>query len=451
MSPSKMRQRILEENPLNVLLVLSGPIIFNQLVQVLYNLVDTFWLGKLGRAAVSAPAVSWPVIMTVVFFGNGFATAGLALVSQYVGAGKWEKVDKIVAQLLLVLFAVALVFGALGVIFARDVLSLLGVPPDVLPLASDYLRILAVAFPFTFAGYVFGTALRAMGDTKTPMYINVFTIALNAILDPLFIFGAGPLPAMGVSGAAVATAISNALYSLVGLIILFTGWRHVHLRFGHFIPDTDIMGKIVRIGLPSALSSSLNGLGFTVVMSIVSAFGSVATAAYGIGMRIINLISGVVFGVSQAGGIMIGQNIGAENYERARRILHLVVKTNILITAIIAVFVYLGSAAIVKVFIPDPAVVAAGAEMIRIFAFSVPFFGIFFPVMFALRAAGKTKISAILGSVRLWGMRIPFAYLLSHTLGMTGIWVGLALSNVTSAIVAVYFLVHTRWMRRIVE
>ncbi len=447
MSPHRMRQRILEGNPLKVLLVLSGPIIFNQLVQVLYNLVDTFWLGKLGRAAVSAPAVAWPVIMTVVFFGSGFTTAGLALISQYVGAGKWERVDRTIAQLLILSFGLALFFGTLGVLFAFPVLQLLGVPADVLPLATVYLQILSASFPFTFAGYVVGTALRAIGDTKTPTFVNVFTLTLNAVLDPLLIFGAD----MGVAGAALATAIANAVYSLVGLIILFKGWRHVHLRPNHFSPDFEMLEKIFRIGLPSALGSSFNGLGFTVVMALVAAFGSVATAAYGIGMRIINIISGTVFGVSQAGSIMIGQNVGAENYQRAKDVLHLVVRVNVAVTAVIAVFVYSFAPTIVRFFISDPAVISAGTQFIRIFAFTVPFFGVFFPVMFALRAAGKTKHSAALGVIRLWGMRIPFTYFFSKIYGLIGVWWGLALSNVGGAVVAVYFLLNAGWLRRIVE
>ncbi len=450
MTPGKMRKRILEDSIPKTLLILSGPIIFNQLIQIIYNLVDTFWLGRLGRAAVSAPVVSWPIIFTVTMFGSGFATAGLALVSQYVGANKWERVDRTVGNLLSFLGMLSLVFGLLGFIFAHQILMFLKIPNDVLPLASSYLSVIFISLPVVFVNFVFSMVLRAIGDTLTPMKVNVASLLLNMILDPVLIFGYGFIPPLGVLGAAVATVVSNAVASIIAVVILATGWKGIKVHLHDLIPDTDIISKIVKIGLPSAIGNSLNGLAFTTLMAIVGTFGSVATAAYGITMRVINIISAVAFGLSQASAVMIGQNIGAEQYTRTRKILWDTIKMTFGIMSVLAILIFVSRDAMVRIFISDPKVIRAGSEFIMYFSLSVPFFGIFFPIMQGLRAAGKTKRSALLSFVRLWLMRVPFAYTLSLAFGMTGIWVGVSVANVLAGLVSLYYVFNTSWMKKII-
>lgn len=452
MSPHRMRQQILEGDVVRTLLKLSTPLIFTQLVQILYNLVDTFWLGRLGRAAVSAPAVAWPIVFTVTMFGGGFATAGLALVSQYVGANKWERVDKVVGNLLVLLGALSIVFGVLGYVFTPQILHLLRIPEDVIPEAATYLRIIFASLPFSFVVFVFSMVLRAVGDMWTPTKINLATITLNAILDPVLIFGWLGAPAMGVAGAAIATALSNAVASMVSLVILFKGWKHIHVRLEHLIPDGSLISKIVSIGTPAGLSNSLNGLAFTTIMAIVSAFGSVAVAAYGIGMRIINIVSAVAFGMSQAASVMIGQNIGAEQYERAKHILATTIKITFSTMSVLALVVFALRYDLIEIFISDPAVIQTGAMLLFYFSLSVPFFGIFFPVMNALRAAGKTKISATLAFVRLWVFRVGLAYLLGRAWGsVNGVFLGMALSNVLGGLLSLYFVFWTGWMKKIID
>jgi putative MATE family efflux protein len=447
-----MRDRILTGDIKRTLAALSAPMIFSQIVQIIYNLVDSFWLGRLGKAALATPAISWPLLFTVVMFGAGFSTAGLALISQYVGAGKWERVNRVAGNLLSFLGLLAVIAGIIGYIWAPGLLHLIGAPSDVFPLALQYLRILFLALPFSFGSFVFGVVLRAVGDTWTPTKINVAALTLNAIIDPFFIFGWAGLPQMGVVGAAVATALSNALASIVGVALLFSGWKHVHLHFCDLWFDWKVLPKMLRIGMPAALSQSLNGVAFSVIMAIVSSFGSAAVAAYGIGMRIINLISAVTMGLSRAAAVMIGQNIGAEQYERARIILLTTVRITTATATVLAVLVFALRQPLVRIFISDPAVVTLGTALLFYFSLSVPFFGIFFPVMNALRAAGKTKISAALGIVRLWVLRVGLAYLFARICASaTGAFFGMALANVISGLIAAYFVFWTGWMEKVID
>ena len=452
MGPQQMREQILTGDIQRTLLALSAPMIFSQIVQIVYNLVDSFWLGRLGRAALAAPAIAWPLIFIAVMFAGGFSTAGLALISQYVGAGKWEKVDKVAGNLLSFIGILA-VFGAgIGYVLAPWLLHLIGTPADVYPLALGYLRVLFIALPFSFGSFVFGTVFRAVGDVWTPTKINVAALTFNAIIDPLFIFGWAGVPALGVVGAAVATALSNALASVVGIGLLFTGWRHVKLHTRDLLFDAAVLRKMLKVGIPAAISQSTNGIAFAVVMAIISWFGSAAVAAYGVGMRIINLISAVTMGLSRAAAVMFGQNVGAEQYARAKDVLYTTVRTTVAVASVLAAAAFIFRNQIVRIFISDPSVVHLGSAFLFYFSLSVPFFGVFFPVINALRAAGKTRISAVLGVIRLWVLRVGLAYLFAMLWrSAMGVFFGMALSNVLSGLVAAYFLVWTGWIEKVIE
>ncbi len=452
MGPQRMREQILEGDIRRTLIALSAPMIFAQIVQIVYNLVDSFWLGRLGKAALAAPAIAWPLIFIAVMFAGGFSTAGLALISQYVGAGKWERVDRVAGNLLSFIGLLALIGAGLGYVLAPPLLRIIGTPPDVYPLALQYLRILFLSLPFSFGSFVFGTVFRAVGDVWTPTKINVAALTFNAIIDPFFIFGWAGLPRLGVVGAAIATTVSNALASLVGVGLLFTGWKHVKIRATDLVFDAAVLRRMLKIGTPAALSQSTNGVAFAVVMAIVSMFGSAAVAAYGVGMRIINLISAVTMGLSRAAAVMFGQNVGAEQYERARAILYTTVRTTFAVASVLATVVFLLRTPLVRVFISDPSVVRLGSALLFYFSLSVPFFGIFFPVINALRAAGKTKISAILGIIRLWVFRVGLAYIFATLWdSAAGAFFGMALSNVFSGLIAAYFLFWTGWIEKVID
>ncbi len=452
MNLRKTREDILQGSVVRILLVLAGPLVFNQLVQILYNLIDTFWLGRLGRAAVSAPIVAWPIILTVTMFGRGFASAGLALVSQYVGANRWDKVNRVVGNLITFLGFLSVLVAIFGFVFAGDILRLIRAPADIFQPSLLYLSVIFAAIPFLFIGFIFSMVMRAIGDTITPMEVNIFVLTLNAVLDPMFIFGFGPIPALGVEGAAIATAISGFVSSIIAVIILFKGWKQIHVHLRDFVPEVGIISKIVNIGSPAAVGNSLNGLAFAAVMVVVVGFGSIATAAYGITMRIINVVSSIAFGIAQATSIMIGQNIGAEQYTRAKYILGTAIKISFTTMAVLAVLLFVLRNSLIQIFISDESVVLAGSSFMFFFSLSVPFFGIFFPVMQSLKAAGKTKRSAALAFTRLWLLRVPLAYVFSVLwASMLGIWFGVSLANVIIGLISLHFLVNTKWVKKVID
>jgi len=449
--PEKLRERIITGSIVETLLKLSYPLIFINLIHVIYNLTDTFWLGKLGRAAVSAPTISWPIIWTIMSLGMGFSVAGFAFISQYAGAGKWDQVKRNIGNLFSILFIFSLIFAILTIIFAPYILKLLGTPKDTYKGALTYLRVMFAGIPFSFGGFAFSFSLRALGDTATPTKINSVGIILNMILDPILILGLGPIPKMGVLGAAIATIFSSTVATLLGFRLIFAGKVGIKFSLHDFKPDWKLFKKYFTVGLPASIGQSLNSFGFVVLMGIVSHFGSVAIAAYGIGQRIINLIFTVSDGISQAMATMVGQNIGAKNFKRTAQIVKKSLLINIVFISVPALVIFLLRNSIYGLFIKDILVIKEGSLFYTYFLISMPFFGIFAIYTQVLRTAGKTKESMALGLVRLWGLRVPLAYFLSIIVGSRGIWIGMSISNIFGAFISYLWYQKGTWKESLVD
>ncbi|MBA7516525.1 Multidrug export protein MepA [subsurface metagenome] len=446
-----MRGEILNGSINKTLLKLAYPLIFFNLLFIVYNLTDTFWLGKLGREAVSAPTVSFPFIWTMMSFGAGFAIAGFAFVSQYAGAGQWDKAKHNIANLLTLMFFSSFILGIIGFFITPWILHILGVPADAYDNAVIYLRVMFIGIPFSFEGFAFSFALRAIGDTKTPTIINSIAIILNVILDPLLIFGIGPFPRLEILGAALGTIISYSIASILSIYLVFSGKLGIKFYLSDFKPDFGLYKKMFKIGLPASIGQSLNALGFVVLMGIVSQFGSVVIAAYGIGQRIISLIFTVSDGFSMAMSTMVGQNLGVLNFKRIRKIVNKTILINTIFISIPTLLIFLFRTQIIGIFIKDILVINEGAIFYACFLIAMPFFGIFFISTSVIKAAGRTKESMVLGIIRLWGLRVSLAYFLSTLWGSKGIWIGMAMSNIIASVLAYFWYKRETWKETVTK
>src|SRR5580698_6705585 len=222
-------QKIFLEGPIRIALInLALPIILGNLLQTGYQLTDAFWVGRLGAAAVAAVSVSFPVGFLVIALGSGLAMAGATLSAQYTGAGRQDMVNHVAAQTMLMVTITSIILGGLGYALSPHLLTLLGVAPDVYAAALGFMRVSFIGIIFVFIYAMFQALMRGIGQTKIPLLIVLGTVILNFILDPLFIFGAGPLPAQGVKGAALATLITQALAAVLGIIIFLRGRHGIH-------------------------------------------------------------------------------------------------------------------------------------------------------------------------------------------------------------------------------
>ncbi len=448
-----MRERILSGPILKTMLTLGWPVMVTNSMQALYNLIDAFWLGRVSTEAVSAPSMAWPVLFFTISVAIGFQFAGTALVAQHTGAGDRERADKMGTQLFSFLLLVSLAMGLGGYAAAPGILRLMNTPPDVFPLALQYLRIVSLGLPLMYGAFAFMGLLMGVGDTRTPMYLIGASVLANAVLDPLLIFGWGPFPELGVAGAAWATVSSRGVAAVVGVWLLSSGRVKVRLRAKHIVPRWASIRQIVRVGAPNVVDQAGTSLGFVIVMGLVASFGTVAVAAYGVGNRLINLLNVAIWGASTSLLTMVGQNLGADQVGRAEDIARRGIRATVLTLVVLAGLTVLLRAPLYRMFVPDPEVVAEGSRFLLLFGFSIPFFGLFASASAVFRGSGHTLPPMVFSLLRLWAFRIGLSWALGYHAGWgtAGLWAGMALSNVLGGVGLYAWLMRGTWRRKVIS
>ena len=445
MAVEELRRRVLEGPIFSTILGLSVPLIVTQLVQVLYGIVDMFWLGRVSTAALSAPTPAWSLVTTLMAFEFAIAIPSAALVSQYVGKKEWSSAMRVSSTSVLLSMLVGAIVSLSVLPFSHDLLSFLSSGHAVKEIESYTLGLL-LFLPFLFLSMSIASILRALGDMWKIATLYGLTTVFNLFLDPILIFGLGPIPSLGTLGAGIATGCSMLLSGLFGIWIL---------RRHGFSPKLEVdKGAIRRIGslgAPIFLSYFLKGSAIMATVKLFSFFGTAAIAAYGVVQKISRFSSYVAFGTSGATSTMVGQALGKGDFERARKSLRTAVSFTFAVMLAISFVLGFFGREIASLFTSDPEVVELSSIGLWIYAPTMPFLGIIFPVSSALNAAGRTAISSALGIGRFWLLRLPIAYVLGRILNSAvGVFMGIGLANLITGLVALAFLFDTRWMRRIV-
>ncbi len=451
-------KEILEGNILKVLFALGWPMMVSSLLQTAYNIADTFWLGRwrFASQAVASMQISWPMIFVLISLGFGFGVAGVSLVAQYTGAGKEEKASFAAGQVLGLGIIMGSFISVMGILLTPYLVAFMGVEETVGNYATSYMRIIFAGLPFTFVSMAFMFILRAYGDPITPMIVNGLSVIANIILDPFFINGWWIFPEMGVVGAALATVICRASASIAALYILFRGVENLKLKRKYLWPRLEHVKKILRIGLPASLGQFSSALGFFFLMFIISSLpnSTVALAAYGVGDRIINVSFIVINGLSSAMATIIGHSLGADRFDRAEETFKKSVQLIFLLLAIETAIIFFFREPLARFFIPtDEEVIEEASLFLGIFTIGIPFFGIFSAVQGVYRGAGYTIPNMVMAMLRLWLFRVAFAYILGIVMGLGsyGVWWGMAISNIASAMVALAFFSTGSWRRKVID
>lgn len=447
------KDKILHGSIVKTLFTLSWPIMLGNAFQTIYNLVDTYWVGKLGKYAVAAITPSWPIFFLFMSLAMGFTVAGVSLVSQYTGAQGEGKKDRAAGQVYSFMLISSVILGISGFFATNLVLNLMGVPPHVLPKAKDYLQTMFFGLPFMFTYFSFRALVRAYGDTITPMLLTGVTVFIDFVIDPFFILGWSFFPRLELQGAALATVIARFIATIIAVFLLFTGKMEIKLNLKDLIPRLKWIKKIVSIGVPSSLSRMGTAIGFVVLMSFVSRAGAIPLSAYGIGTRITRMINVLTWGITSSLAVMIGQNLGAEQQQRAGTIFKKTLVTLFAVTSIGAILIVLVRQPLYQIFISNTAIIREGTRFLSIFALSVPFFGIYRAAGAVFRGSGHTQHTLILSLIRLWGLRIFLSYLLYFVfhIGVIGLWIGNALGNVLGGIISLFWVYGVNWQEKVIE
>ncbi|MBW2092671.1 MAG: MATE family efflux transporter, partial [Deltaproteobacteria bacterium] len=431
----KRRYNLTEGNIFSGIWRLSVPMVASMILHDVLQLVDLFFLGRLGAAYVAGLTMGGVFVETFFTLAMGISTGTVALVARYVGAGKKDEAHNVVVQSVFIGFFLSLVMTLLGLFLAEWALSLLGTKGEVKALGAIYLRIVALGSIFIFIPFNLNSALRGAGDALTPLKIMIVSNLLNIILAPLLIFGLLGFPRWEMAGAAWAVVISRGAGAVLSFYVFFSGKSYFRLQIKDIKFDLRVTLSLIRIGFFGSLQMLFRNLSALFIARLVAIFGVTAIAAYGIviRLRMSVLLPGLAIG--NAAATLVGQNIGAGKPERA-------VKTGWSSAGLYSIFMIVITLAfmlfakeLVNIFNQDLEVIAEGSLFLRIFSATFIFLAFSSVLGRAINGAGDTFSPMIITGLAILGLRIPLAYLLALNLGPEGIWIGMALSNVFQGVI----------------
>jgi len=451
----KRTKQIIKLPIFKTLIKLAFPIVLANLFQAMYQLTDSFWVGRLGGSALAAVSICSPIIFLTVSLGIGFAMAGSTFVAQYFGAKNSKMVSHAAAQTIVMITFTSIVFSTLGFIFAPKILLAMGANPDFFSMALSFLRIAFIALIANFSFFVFQSIMRGIGKPQIPVFVVIATVLLNFILDPLFIFGYKSVPAFGPAGAAFATLFTQTIAAAAGFIILFGGKHGIRLRLSDFKPNFKFIKKAFLIGFPSSIDQSARNLAMVFITSLMAGFGTTAVAAYGAGGILIQISLFFGIGLAVANGTLVGQNIGAKNIPEAVRVSKLSAVLSFLTLSLIGLLSFIFARQFISFFVPnDPQVLVEGVRFVRTVSLAFGFIGLQMSFGNVFLAAGQSAVSMSITIISQWIILTPLAFFLSKhtTLGLNGIWLAFPLTNILTAIIAFSLYRRGSWQKsKIIE
>ncbi len=426
---------------------LALPVVVGMLMEFALTSTDYFWVGKLGSTAQDAVTSSMVVIWTIFATISIVSVGVTALVARYVGAGDSEKVIYFIRQGIAMAVGLAVVFSVVGYLFSPALLVFMDTGPDTLELAVPYLRIFFVSAVFFFLTETAYAVFRASGDTRTPTKISIGVVVINMILDPLLIFGWGPVPSLGVAGASAATGIAVLLGATAIMYRMSHGGLDYQVRgISRVRPHLRTMLRIGRIGLPMSSQQFVFVSVYWFLIKIVHQFGSPAAAAMGIGNRMESFSYLVCYGFSVAAATMVGQNLGAGRLRRAARCAWGSTGAAIAITLITSALFISIPELIATIFTDDAEVLTIATDYLIILGLSQTAMAVEIVLEGAFSGAGDTvppMVVMVPGSA----MRIPMAYFLCFELdwGINGVWWTLTITTFLKAVVLALWFGRGKW------
>jgi len=447
--PDMPQWRFFHKNLDRELFSLAWPIILSNLLQTVTMFVDLVMVGQLGHEALAAVGLGGQVLFFVWAIIMGLSTGTIAIVARRSGEGKMKTADNVLKQSLVLGIILSIPAAVIGSVFGVQILSVFGAEDQVVSLGYEYISTVFLASPAIFVFIIASSALRGVGDTKTPLYVSVILNLINFTLNYCLIFGNFGFPRLGVQGAAVGTSIAFIASLLIYVFILSRPRSKIHLRRKGPTLTIKTIRSILRIGTPSALEQALIQFGFVIFIAYIVSFGTEALAAHNIGGRIQSLAFMPGFGFAVATTTMVGQSLGTKNPAKAERSGWEGTKLSLITMSSIGFLMIFMANPISRLFASDPVVVSLSIDWITLLAFAMPAIGIHFTMTGALQGAGDTKWPLYVSFIGLYLLRLPLAYVLGFMtpLGVNGVWISMVLEYYVRAIIITSRFKKGKWKR----
>jgi len=430
---NKNSRMILNDREGLVLARLTGPMTIGILGMIIFNLVDTYYVGQLGTVELAALSFTFPVVLMISSIAHGLGVGMTAAVSRATGEQNRDKQIRLITWGLTLSFMVVVVFVIAGQLTITPLFTLLGADPVTLPVIREYMSIWYWGVAFVVIPMTGNSAIRGMGDTKTPSRVMLTAALINAVLDPLFIFGIGPFPRMGVAGAALATVLARTTTFCVAWYILIIREKVISFRSASIARIREAWGEILYVGIPNTLSKIIIPMASGVITGMIARYGHEAVAGFGIATRL-NMFALIFINAMVAViPIFVGQNWGAGLKDRVVRGLKLADLFSLVYGAAVYLLFLAAAGPVVSLINKDPEVLRITVLYMRIVPLVYGLQGIMLTAVTTLNVLRKPLHSTLLTLFHMFGMYIPLAWIGSAFFGVTGIFSALAISYLPAA------------------
>lgn len=426
---------------------LAVPMIIEMLMESLFAVVDIYFVGRIGTDAVAAVGLTESMMTIIYSIAFGVSMAITAMISRRIGEKDVATATKVAGQTILVGFLLAIGFSIAGLFYSRELLGIIGASTEVIEVGHSYTKWLMGGNIVIMFIFMFNAIFRGAGDAALAMRVLLISNGLNLILDPLLIFGLGPIPAMGVEGAAIATNIGRTVGVLVQLYLLFRGVGTIKLKLADIMPDWKIIKQKLVIASGGTGQFIIASASWIFLMNIMSSFGSEAVAGYTIAIRVLIFTILPAWGMANAAATLVGQNLGANQPDRAEISVWKTALYCMIFLGIVSVFYVVFADQVVGIFNDNPLVIEHGSRALTYISVSYVLFAYGMVISQSFNGAGDTRTPTWINLICFWMVQIPLAYLLAFTFDLEtiGVYLAVVISESLLAFVCIYVFRKGRW------
>ncbi len=434
------------------ILLLAVPMVLEMVMESLFAIVDVFWVARLGSNAVATVGLTESMLTLVFSVAMGLSLSTTAMVARRIGERDAEGAAVAAVQSIVMGIFVAMVIGTIGASLAPTLLRLMGGTPAMIATGASYTRIVLGGSAVVLLLFLNNAVFRGAGDAAIAMRVLWMANFFNLILDPCLIFGLGPFPRLGVTGAAVATTTGRGIGVLFQFFLLARGSDRIRIRAGQVRLNFGVMLRLVRVSLTGIVQFLIAHTSWIGLVRIVALFGAAAIASYTIAIRIIIFVILPSWGLSNAAATLVGQNLGAKRPERAEKSVWMAGFYNMVFLGGVGLFMVLFSESVIRLFTRDPAVVPLAAACLRMISYGNIFYAYGMVMVQAFNGAGDTVTPTVVNFFCYWLWQIPLAYCLAIPAGLRarGVFLSIPIAAATSATVSIILFRRGRWKQQLI-
>ncbi|SIR29324.1 MATE family efflux transporter [Halanaerobium kushneri] len=432
--------RMGNEPILKLLFKLSVPAIIGMIIQAMYNIVDSIYVGRLSTDALSALSISFPVQMFLIAIGVGTGVGTSSLISRLLGRGEKCRANNVAEHVFFIAIIYGILGGLIGIFFSENIIRLFTDNPVLIDLGYQYINIILTGSIAIFIPATFNYILRGEGNTFLPMLTMIIGAVLNMIIDPFLIFGLGPFPQLGVAGAAYATVFSRIIGGIFIISVLFSDKNELTLRLEDFEFDFQIIKEIYNVGIPAMANRLLFSVSIVFINLILGAFNSTAIAVMGLIFRMQSFFLMMVFGLTQGYLPLVGYNYGHNNPERMKKTILIGSSTALAFGTLGFIVFQLFPTAIIKLFNSDPKLLNIGVEALQKVSLSYFFMVLNIIGVATFQAVGKGMPSFAITFLRQAILLVPGMYILGELSGLDATWFAFPMAESISFVILAIWL-----------